>query len=570
MGDGSKQQEVTVTASGPLSPASSLDATSNGTVASSGLGPILDALPWPVLLTRADRIVTANEACAEFLQMGAAKELSGRSLSGLFDARAADDHAKQTLFLWLLEGKKVRESTSEVLSLLGPSGERVLVRLTRKFTTSAADGTAVVTVSSLVPERPSGNRLNDRSELSRLAALGQRASGAAQAVNNPLAYIASNVTYSSERLKYISALLDDSSPLQVSDPRTLRGLLLPVLEALAEAGVGAARASQLIKDLRSLIEQDTVLAPIDVRLALEAALNMAEGEVSLWAHLRLDLGAQGYVLANSTRLTQLLLSLIVSRAQALTRGSPQLYRIDVRSRTEEDWVVVSVSDNGRSVDASLVGAALTATGLTGSPLAPASSRANPAQPAHGPPESRHDLTMCEQLAASLGGTLELGSAENGTAVILRLPMTDASRKQPLMTPVPPRPGRRTRVLIVDNEPLIVRALSRLLRADYDVETAGGGYEALDLIRHVKPFDLVLCDLAMPEMSGIELFQEAVRLDPEIGPRFVFVTGGAVPELTQTVLQNLPNRVLEKPIQPAILRQVVEQLLGTGAAARAGR
>src|SRR5690606_22299603 len=146
--------------------------------------------------------------------------------------------------------------------------------------------------------------------------------------------------------------------------------------------------------------------------------------------------------------------------------------------------------------------------------------------------------------------------------LVRLPLKDSSRRPHLASLEPVRPGRRTRVLIVDNEPLIVRALSRLLKGDHDVETAGGGFEALDLIRHAEPFDLVLCDLAMPEMNGIELFQETVRVAPDMAPRFVFVTGGAVAEGFHEVLDGLPNRILEKPIQPELLREVVGQLLGT--------
>jgi CheY-like chemotaxis protein len=556
VGDGNKDQEVTGTAFGASRAARGPDGGSSLAALHPSVGPILEGLPTAVLLARGDRILAANGACARLLEAGDASLLSGRSLSGLLEGRGFDADAKQSLLLWLLDGKNVPEATSDVIGLLGPDQEPVQVRLTRKPATFGTDGVSVLSLSRLVDAPSSQNRVSGGAsqEIGRLTSVGQLASGAAQAVNNPLAYIATNVTYASERLKYISALLDDSSSMQVSDPRTLRGLLLPVLEALGEARVGAGRASQLIKDLRSLIEHDTALSAVDVRTTLESAVNMAEAEVSLRAHLRAELEADGFVQANSTRLTQLFLSLIVGRAQALPSGSPQRYRIDVRSLTEDDWFVFSIGDNAKSVELNPTGA--TSTGGS--------------EPPRSTEERQLALTMCRYLATSLGGTLELNtSVERGTTVLVRLPLTDASRKAPPSSLKPLRPGRRTRVLIVDNEPLIVRALSRLLRADYDVETAGGGYEALELIVHESPFDLVLCDLAMPEMSGIELFREALRVAPEMGPRFVFVTGAALSEQTQTLLGGLPNRVLEKPIQPEVLRGVVEQLLGTSPTAVPG-
>lgn len=504
----------------------------------------------PVVAARADRIVWVNPEGAKLLGSNHRERLLGRSLSGVLEGRVVGEQAKKDLLLWLLGGKTLSEAVSDPIDFLCGEQEIAPVVLVRRALSAEQENAAIITLLRSEPAKPESAAPNTPgptalSEGERLTSVGQLASSAAQAVNNPLAYIASNVTYSSERLKYISALLDESSPLQVSDPRTLRGLLLPVVEALGEAHVGAARASRLIKELRSLMEQDSAFTPIDAGAMLEAALNMAESEVLLRARLRADLGPSGFVLGNTARITQLFLSTIVSRAQSLDGGSPQRYRIDVGSRTESGWFVVTVSDNRRAV-AELEG--------------PTS-----AEPAFGPPalDVQADVALCRQLAASLHGRLDVDdTARAGTVVTVRLPLKDSSRRPHLASLEPVRPGRRTRVLIVDNEPLIVRALSRLLKGDHDVETAGGGFEALDLIRHADPFDLILCDLAMPEMNGIELFQETVRVAPDMAPRFVFVTGGAVADGFHEVLESLPNRVLEKPVQPELLREVVGQLLGT--------
>jgi len=495
------------------------------------LGSVLEALPTPVLVAHADRILLRNRAFAALLAV------SGGSLSGALVSCAADERSKRDLLFWLVETKSLASTTSQPIRLMLRDRGPALVRFTAQCTPLGEDEIIVITVERVRPTTPSSSPPEDAvSAAERLASVGKLAWGAAQAVNNPLLYVATNVTYSSERLSYVSDLLDDSSPMQVKDPRTLRGLLLPVLEALSEALVGATRASQLVRDLRALIDPDSAPTAVDLHTALDSAVNMAEGEVSLRAHLRSSLEAEGHVLASTTRLTQLLLAVIVARAQGLESGSPQRHRIDIRSWIEGDWAVISLTDNADSAQLAERGA------------------------------RRSDgLDLCGRLVGELGGTLEeQSSSERGSTWTLRLPLTSSSKKQrsPGLSPV--RPGQRTRVLIVDNEPLIVRALSRLLRAEYDVETAGSGYEAFELIKHDGPFDLVLCDLGMPEMNGLELFEEAVRAAPEMGPRFVFVTGGAIDDQVQAKLSALPNHVLEKPIHPAVLREAVSHLLGTKA------
>src|SRR5688572_17973738 len=294
VGEGTKEREGSLVAA--LSASATVDAKATGAIPLPTLLPFLDAVQAAVLVVRGDRILVANRACASLLGQRESALLLGRSLSGVLDARAVGERAKKSLLLWHLEGKTSVEAKSEDLELLCAAQEIATVSITRRSVGFELDGPAVVTITRQHQEARPGTEPPELPPASRLASVGQLASGAAQAVNNPLAYIASNVTYSSERLKYISALLDESSNMQVSDPRTLRGLLLPVLEALGEAHVGAGRASRLIKDLRSLMEPDVAFAPVDVRAALEAALNMADTEVAPRARLRADLEGSGFVL----------------------------------------------------------------------------------------------------------------------------------------------------------------------------------------------------------------------------------------------------------------------------------
>lgn len=93
-------------------------------------------------------------------------------------------------------------------------------------------------------------------------------------------------------------------------------------------------------------------------------------------------------------------------------------------------------------------------------------------------------------------------------------MSDATRK-------------RIRVLFVDDHPLVVRALERVLAADADVVTANSAYEALKLLRSGLVPDAVICDIQLPGMLGTELFDVIRREFPALVERFAFISGSGV-------------------------------------------
>ncbi len=122
-------------------------------------------------------------------------------------------------------------------------------------------------------------------------------------------------------------------------------------------------------------------------------------------------------------------------------------------------------------------------------------------------------------------------------------------------------ARRPRVLVVDDEPLVGRAVRRVLSDRSDVSCATGGREALALLKdHSQPFDLVLCDLMMPDMAG-PLFREAMlEVRPDLGSRLVFITGGAfTPEMDQFLRECACPHVL-KPFDVPALRGLVAGFL----------
>ncbi|MDP1822673.1 MAG: ATP-binding protein [Archangium sp.] len=370
----------------------------------------------------------------------------------------------------------------------------------------------------------------------RMASLGSLAAGVAHEINNPLTWVMGNVAT-------LQAQLADGSSKE------------DVLTLLAEVNDGCARIRDTVGRMRdfSRVQQASQRRVVVAEL-VDRAARMTHTEVRHRARLELDLTPGLQVLGDPTELGQVIVNLLVNAAQAMPEGAaPERHRIRLRSFAEGERVVIEITDDGAGI-----------------------------RPEHLPRlfdpffTTRHHaagtglgLAISHRIVAAHGGGIEVKSEPGKTTFQVKLPLQPITPEQPVVEATLPVASRRATVLVIDDEPLVGKSISRMLR-DHDVVVTADGNEALARLRDGELPDLVLCDLMMPGLTGMELYERLSEVREEVLPRLAFMSGGAFTPGAEQFVNSHPVTVLTKPFDRRTLDALVAQVLATGATASAGR
>jgi CheY-like chemotaxis protein len=124
----------------------------------------------------------------------------------------------------------------------------------------------------------------------------------------------------------------------------------------------------------------------------------------------------------------------------------------------------------------------------------------------------------------------------------------------------PEAGENKRVLVVDDEPWVAEILARMLEADgHQVDIAGNGNVALDRVR-AQHYDLIVCDLRMPDLDGPGLYARLEQERPDLIPRVVFITGSAMTPTVERFLDRTGAPFMNKPFTLTDVRQGTREVL----------
>lgn len=382
-------------------------------------------------------------------------------------------------------------------------------------------------------------RIQKQLELAdRLASLGTMAAGVAHEVNNPLAAVVANAGFLAEELN--AAAVDGFDGARVT----------AMLEALQDIQSGARRIGRIVSDLRAFSRPPSgAVGDVDLGRCVEWALRTTAHEFRHRARVRRESQDTPRVRADETRLGQVLINLLVNAAHAIAPGDAERNEVVVVTRTDAAGrAVVEVRDTGAGIPPDALERIFDPF-FTTKPVGEGTGLG---------------LSICHGIVTSLGGEIRVESAVGrGTSVYVTLPAASPRTLQPAPA-TGPSAAVRGRILLVDDEEMVLRALRRILSA-HELECVTSAKEALARIDAGPPFDLIVTDLMMPTMTGMEFYEALLARDPELARRTVFMTGGSVTAQTEAFFQSVPNVRIEKPFEVGAIQRLVHELLLDAAA-----
>ncbi|MBA3392739.1 MAG: PAS domain S-box protein [Deltaproteobacteria bacterium] len=380
----------------------------------------------------------------------------------------------------------------------------------------------------------------------RMASIGTLAAGIAHEINNPLAYVKGNLAFLAEELPESAV----SPALRV---------------ALNDAVEGATRVQRIVAGLKTFSRADhEQRASIDVQRALELALRMTSNELRHRCTVTTKLGPVPHVLGDESRLGQVFINLLVNAAHAIPDGRADDHQIHVSTHTDDAGrAVIEIHDDGCGMAPDVVKRIFDPFFTTkdvgeGTGLG---------------------LAIGLGIVKALGGEILVDSTPGvgSTFTVTLPPMTPGSEivsarapsPAPVLPDLPDSPEtsvtarlvpRSSQVLLIDDDDRLRTSLARMLRKEHTITLASSAREALAHLDAGETFDVIVSDLMMPEMTGMELHAALHRRDPELAARMVFMTGGAFTEDAQLFIDQIPHRWLQKPFEVAEIRQLVRRVL----------
>jgi PAS domain S-box-containing protein len=376
----------------------------------------------------------------------------------------------------------------------------------------------------------------------RLRTLGQLAAGIAHEVNNPAAIAVGAVELARKHLAAIAAAI------HATDLPAVRRHAERLDTSLRYCEDGSARLAKVARKLGAFSSlHGGEVTELDVSTLVRRALDLVANDLRHRAELVVDLQPLPPLHVYPGRLVLAFTNLLLNAAQAID-GLPAAHRITIVTQASADEVLIVVADTGIGLPAALVDRIF-----------------EPFFTTRGPTEGTGlGLTVVNDVVRQHRGHIEVRSEPGrGTRFTVHLPLANGLGATVAPPPVAPSPValRRGRVLLVDDEPLLLDILSDFLAPEHDVVCAPGGVEALTLLAQDTAFDAVLCDLMMPGVDGIAVHAYLLEHAPALAGRTVFSTGGAFTARAAAYVDTLGERVLLKPF-------TAEQALAILALARA--
>ncbi len=369
----------------------------------------------------------------------------------------------------------------------------------------------------------------------RLAALGEITAGVAHEINNPATYVGYSIVDVKRSLRTIANRV---SPTDAALSSELRGLT----DTLEMASEGVDRIVAVVRELQdhaceSPSDGGAVTDPV---ASAKSSLRLIDYQVRHWTSVETDFAACPPISIHPQRFGQIVANLVLNAAQAV-RDSATPTPVQVTLAVEEHSVLLQVRDRGGGIPApdlpKIFDSFYTSKGKRGG--------------------TGLGLSIVREVVTAANGSINVESEVGvGSVFSVRIPIArDAAVVGP---PGQSRAFPKRRVLLVDDDELVLTALGRALGRHHDVWTTSGGQEALDLLAEFDgKTDVVLCDLMMPGMDGGTTLSRIFAQFPALKERAVILSGGGTTASLSTLLAKNHLQIINKPARVAELLETID-------------
>lgn len=320
-----------------------------------------------------------------------------------------------------------------------------------------------------------------------------------------------------------------------------------VKKELGEIIREAQRASQIIRDHVSLMKKERPKKEIqDINGLIEAVL---EKKIADLNSKNINVVKQLFpsiplTYLDPKQIQQVLLN-VMNNAEKAILESRGFGEIRIATHKINDLIEITISHDGRGTQGGDV------SGI----IDPSATK----EIATG-----QELAVSYDILAGHGGTMRLESQSGkGATFIMTLPLTVVERKKREKGESDKRSLKGMKGLVIDDDHNIVNMTSMYLeKLGCEISTATDtkiAISILEALSSIEEFDFIICDIKMPEVSGIDFYNIVQKKWPVLKGRIIFSTGDILSDVTRTFINSVPNPCLEKPFNLTDLKEAINKL-----------
>ncbi len=404
-------------------------------------------------------------------------------------------------------------------------------------------------VSTIIRDVTEEKQIRKQANLNdKLATIGTLAAGVAHEINNPLGYVLGNLEMLNDLFE--NNLKPNSDKLEKGNEAGPE--FYPEIKNLvSDAITGAQRIRDIVLGLKFFSRNNgDELTEVNINKLLDSAISMTFHEIKFKARLERKYDSSlPLLVVNITKLQQVFVNMLINAANAIPPGNTDGNFIRVETGQKENKIFIRITDTGKGIPPEVL-PRIFEPFFTTKPVGTGTGLG---------------LSICHEIIRDYQGEIAVESKEGtGSTFTVWLPLENERRVNEIFRNQETKDVEGLNVLLVDDEEKNVQLFTRMLRNKHYTISTNSAADALKVLNSgLTKVDVIVSDLNMPNINGIEFYQKLVVDHPRLVKRVIFITGGVFdPEMVQ-FLESVPNPKLDKPFQADDLYKAISQVASQG-------